>query len=59
LRMVLSMLSSGGVIYSAGMADRVAEAAICRTGGDLDQADFTTAVRSMISAQDDARRAKV
>ena len=47
------------MIYSAGMADRVAEAAICRTGGDLDQTDFSTAVRSVISAQDDARRAKV
>ena len=40
------------------MADRVAEAAICRTGGDLDQADFITAVRSLVIAQDLARGAK-
>ena len=50
LRVVLSMLSSGGLIYAASMADRCASAAICRTGGDLDEADFITAVRSRVIA---------
>jgi len=49
-------LSSGGLIYAASVADRVAEAAICRTGGDLYEADFITAVRSRVIAQDSCSR---
>jgi hypothetical protein len=52
LRMVLSTLSSGGLIYSACMADRIAEAAINRKGGDLDEADFVSAVSSMSKMQE-------